>query len=626
MNNFARIAFAAFMALLFFTSSQGEATSCVADWSSSGRPGAAAVRYFGISGVFYGEQDTSGEDTSAFSPDSLEDEKKIEHLAEQSAESEDSPLLDFLASKRADEDWHLELRSRLGGRIQEAAGFRKGLYIGSPLKSYQRVKLRQSRHLSCGILLKKDAGEARFDDFTSANIQVSDVGFLSSLVIGDYVIETGQGLSLWRSTEAGKGAEVILPVKRKASGLKGNFSAGENGFFRGIASDMRFQDFSILLFSSSRARSASLDINGNVTGFSAGCFRTAAEIEKRDNVRELLFGTRCGYLSKTFTWGITLYRTSFSRDLVLDNPPVNQGSRFSMISADYLCSLPYLSFFGEWALAKGVPGGSSGLLISPARGVDIICSFRFYSAGFSNLHGSGFGERNSAEKGFYTGLKLRIFKDLKISSFYDQFNFQEPGVFPSPGNDVLIEAEYNFTSHVELTCRYRRKKKETMKNIPNPSGLLSPLISGEQRHYYRFNAECRLSEGARIRWRFDHLRVESDFFSLRQEGTTCYADLACAPIKPVWANFRISFFGSDSFDAGLSEYESDLAGVLTQPVLFGSGASWHMILKYIPSEVLEISLKYSDCVRDDVKRVGSGPDELPGRRDSRLGFQVDAKF
>jgi hypothetical protein len=49
-------------------------------------------------------------------------------------------------------------------------------------------------------------------------------------------------------------------------------------------------------------------------------------------------------------------------------------------------------------------------------------------------------------------------------------------------------------------------------------------------------------------------------------------------------------------------------------------------VEYQVNENIRLSAKYSDMLRDDVKHMGSGVDELPTNHDDRVSVQADIDF
>jgi hypothetical protein len=79
----------------------------------------------------YGNQDSANAD--------------LESFVEQTTEEEDSQLLDILGQEKSTPEEigfgniSLEIRSRLSQNIQRSSGYNDSKYLGSPLKSYQKI-------------------------------------------------------------------------------------------------------------------------------------------------------------------------------------------------------------------------------------------------------------------------------------------------------------------------------------------------------------------------------------------------------------------------------------------------------------------------------------------------------
>ncbi|MBI4546564.1 MAG: hypothetical protein HY707_01185 [Ignavibacteriae bacterium] len=569
-------------------------------------------------------------DPSTFE-DTSEVEKQFEQLLEQSTQAEDSPIFDVLFGdiRRST----IELRSRIIQDLQRSEGYDNGAYIGSRMKSYQRTKFSYGEHLSGGVLFEKDAGEQRMNDFASGNVMVSNVDALSKVVVGDYLIEAGQGVTLWRGFDVAKGADIVSPVRKAARGLIPYSSSDEHSFLRGIAVEVDFWNVTTQLFYSRRSLSASINDNGTITTlYTAGYFRTETEEAKRGNVSERLFGGRGIYhLSEMNSVGLTFYQTEFSKTLFLDNGKRFNGNRFSMLSTDYHVEYKTTQFFGEWAKVNGVVGGVSGIVMKPSTEVQLIAAYRRYPFEFISLHGLGFGEQlsTSNESGLYLGLRLKLLRSVTFSSYYDQFKFPEPRSnvnFSSKGHDVFSQLEIRPMRRLDVTCRYQHKVAEAGTIIENSNGFEVRVNDAQRRQLVRLNLDYRLTKELRIRGRIERVFFTVSISDRSEKGTMFYHDILFNTMMKLWLNFRVAFFETDSYDARMYEYENDLRGVLSLPALYGRGVRWYLLIRFKLADKIELSAKYSDLLRDDVKRIGSGLDQLPGSHDNRIGVQVDFRF
>ena len=162
--------------------------------------------------------------------------------------------------------------------------------------------------------------------------------------------------------------------------------------------------------------------------------------------------------------------------------------------------------------------------------------------------------------------------------------------------------------------------------IAQQNGSLLMGNGSRRKQQVRINLDYRLSKKIKLRGRFERVMLDAKLSSWSEKGWLFYQDVVFEPSKRWWWNFRLTFFKTDSYDSRVSEYENDLTGVLTIPALYGSGVRWYLLGKLKLSNRFKFSGKYSDYIRDDVKHLGSGLDELPTNHDNRIGVQIDFGF
>jgi hypothetical protein len=554
-----------------------------------------------------------------------------EQLLEQISLDDGSPNLDdVITPHRSNAETTISIRSRIVQSLQQSNGYTGSTYLGSRIKSYQRLKFTQGEHFSAGILFEKDPGEQRLNDFSSMNVTISKMGPADKLVLGDYVIETGQGLALWRGYDFSKGADIVTPGKRDARILVPYISADENAFFRGIAGQVRLGAVQAVIFYSKRSRTASVDTNQHITSFTtSGYFRTSHEQERRDNVSERITGFRAAYhFSDRNMIGVTSYGAVFSNSLLVDNGRKFSGSNYAITSVDYNYGYDAATFFGEWAHTGTTIGGLSGIALTPADAIDVIAVFRDYPYQFTSLHGLGFGERSitSNETGLYIGMHMKANRWLKVNTYYDQYRFPQPTpgvVFPSKGNDFLIQTEWKIAPRSELTIRYQRKISEERFSLTNQNGFQNNVNDLQRTQHIRCNIDYRLNPYVKLRSRIERIYFNANLSQRNEKGMIGFQDFSIKQTERLWWNVRFIFFQTESFDSRIYEYENDLEGVFSLPGLYGRGVRWYVLARYKLAGRLELSLKYADLIRDDVKRLGTGLDELPTNHDNRFGLQID---
>ena len=554
----------------------------------------------------------------------------MDQLLEQASPVEDSPLPDLL-SQESDGGIlqpQLTIRSRIQQTLQKAAGYEKGTYHGSMVKSYHRIRVRGGDHLSAGILFEKDAGEKRFNDFTAGNLTITGIGPARKVILGDFIVEAGEGMALWRGYDLSKGADIISPVQRKERGLVPYLSSDEQNYLSGIAAEFEAGKNSTDIFYSLRSLSASIDSNNHVSGFyTAGYFRTDAEEGKRDDLQERMIGVRNTFHFDKQRIGFTAYKTVFSSGLVLEGERRFEGKEYSLAALDFAFDWFPVGLFGEWAFVNRTMGGISGLVLQPSPVMNLIASLRHYPANLVSLHGLGFGEKFPNEDGLYVGVHIHP-RGMSLTLYYDQYRFPEPipGLhFPSTGSDLFLQLEFIPASlfNVQLRCQRKVSGVRGFEAV-DENGLPLLRVETQRTRRIRLDLEYAPSQQARLRTRFE--RAYFDQSSRQEKGLMIYQDIALKPTAQLRWDFRLVFFQSDSYDSRIYETEKELSGLLALPALYGRGIRWYARLTYQLLEQFEFSAKYSDLLRDDVKRIGSGLDELPGNHDNRIGVQFDLRF
>jgi hypothetical protein len=197
---------------------------------------------------------------------------------------------------------------------------------------------------------------------------------------------------------------------------------------------------------------------------------------------------------------------------------------------------------------------------------------------------------------------------------------------PFAGNDYLLNAECSLTQGTLLAVRYHRKTGTNIRAAFNLYGLEKEFAGTQRKENIRLSLDHKYSNRIALRTRMEYVILRGGSSGGCEEGFLTYQDIVLRPMTGLSINFRVAYCNTDSYASGISEYERDLEGVLTQPILYGSMIRWYTLIRYTVNKNLECSLKYIDAVRDNVKTMGTGLDQLPGNRDARIGAQIDIKL
>ncbi|MFQ5638742.1 MAG: ComEA family DNA-binding protein, partial [bacterium] len=415
--------------------------------------------------------------------------------------------------KRVQLNW----RVRLSDRVDRPKGFRDGTYESSPQKIYQRLTFSVTKNISGGVLLEKDSGEKRLDDLRLfyAKMHLSEkLDFL----LGNYHIETGQGLVLWGPYGFSKSANPIYPVKKRGRGVRGYSTVDENAAFTGGALSFQTGAVHILAFASKSKLDATPATNEIMTSlFPTGFHRNASEKSKKDRVTESVIGGRIRYSTLIgASIGVTYYTSSF--DKTIDSPNLQRnhfsfrGHKNSVGGFDWQWPLRNGLFFGE--AARSSSGGTAviaGVQFDFDK-VQLAILFRDYKKDFHNFHGFGFADRNGKtqnERGYYTGLRYRITPSTTVAGYFDLFSQHWRTFFnplPGEGRDFLSEVEQKFGKKMTLALRYRENKELQSQTFRDSFGREKRELVSEHISRWRLQLDYRISKTLSLRNRVEYSR------------------------------------------------------------------------------------------------------------------------
>ena len=521
---------------------------------------------------------------------------------------------------------NFKLRSRFTNDLQTREGFINKKYEGTKPKVYNRMTLKYSRNYQAGFLAEKDAGESSIDEFKTYYFLISDIGSLHKFVLGDYLVEFGQGLALWSPYGFSKGSDAVYPVKKRDRTLRPYISATESNFLRGAAGTVTINDFSITAFYSKNKMDANIDpVTSDILSVPAdGLHRTETEIEKKNSAEEILWGGRINYTADDFlNLGFMHYRSKYSIKFFPSDVFDLTGDEFNFSSFGYDMIISNINLFGEFVYNGISVASINSVQISVSRDLSFISSIRSYPGNYVSLHGYAFGERSGApsnEFGIYNGAKWRTPIGL-LNFYYDQFKFPFAtftNPLPSEGNEFLADIISEPLNKVKTRIRYRYENKDVTESIDNIKQLVKRL-----RQVIRFELIYYPTNNLRLkgRYEFNNYRIAS--VNVKEDGYLFFQDIRFAPTSNFNFYTRIIFFRTDSFNSAIYEYENDLTGVLSNLAMYGEGIRWYLIIRYRPFTLFTISAKYSETYKPKEKSLSAGNNTINGNVDNRFSIQID---
>lgn len=524
-------------------------------------------------------------------------------------------------------------------------------YLGSPNRYYTRIRAQYGQNVSICLTAEKDAGE-EFGwlpkqktygfDFLSGHLFLRDFGKLKRLAIGDFNLQTGQGLIFSRGLGFGKGSETILAVKRSDLGILPYASVNENQFFRGAAATWGFGDVYVTGFFSRIGRDANIELSDTLnldqltvsTLQTSGLHRTESELEGKRGQLETSCGGRIEYRKPRLRVGGTYFSQQFSYSLALPSDVYRRfdftGNANSLIGVDWDWTFRNMNWFGEVAYSRsGGIGGVSGLLIALDPKVDLSLYGRYFSNTFHSLRGFAFAEsplQPQSEAGLYSGIKLKPWKMWTISGYTDVFRFlwyRYQVDYPSEGYEYLGQVDYQPSKTLKVYFRYRyEEKSRNLSELPANVFLEQPTPYSKQT--FRIHFEQKVQRSLILRTRLETSLYRQD--TLNYTGFMIYQDIVCKLGFKASLSGRFAIYDIENYLARIYAYEHDVYGMFSVPAYNGRGFRFYAMLQFQPIKSMDIWIRYVMSRFPGLSVIGSGLTEVQGNVNDALHLQVRFTF
>lgn len=504
-------------------------------------------------------------------------------------------------------------------------------YLGGAEKMQLRYYFNGLNKIRFGFIAEKDQGEKLFNpattmgvDFFTAHLGINDVGPLKSLVIGDYHLGFGQGLTIYTGSTLGK-RNTGLNVKKYPHILKPNTSSVEYGFMRGFATTFDFRRFEITTFYSSQKKDATItgidSATNEVTSVSniieTGLHRTENETEAKNAIRERVIGGQVAFHGRLFDISAHIVHNWFSARILSNNKAYN---RFTFSGKDNLVLgvspqllLYRMNFFSEISYSKtGGLAVLTGMISSISPRFDLAMIYRHYGKNYQNDYGMAFGEnsKNMNEEGLYVGVMMHLHSKLHISAYADQFTFpwlKSQVNTPSRGKKYFVQARILPNTITNIFIRYKLDVKE--KNAVGQNSFLIQLDK-TWRHSIRIHCDYTMSNTITIRSRVEMITNKQEV-SNPQHGFLLYQDFIYKPENKSYKFYiRYALFDTDSFDERIYAYENDVLYALSVPAYYYRGSRVYLLIHYTLLQKIDFWIKIGQTVYKDRESIGTGPSEI----------------
>ena len=523
-----------------------------------------------------------------------------------------TPLIYFGKSERTQEREKITMRKILfHGQHQVTLNYAEKFgaatdeaYLGSPRKIQLKYAYRYKQRFRIGVAMEKDVGEPFFfnglsDSVRSLVSQYRNAGFdfygfygyasdlritngekggliVKDLALGDYQLSFGQGLTLWSGMSLGK-ASGGSSVMKRAAGVRPKTSAGEGKSFRGVATTLKYRDFYVTAFYSNR-KIDSLQESGH--------HRTLSELERRQTIRQQVFGGHLRYAGPQLEIGFTAYHLRLGTPIELKPSKYNQyyfqGDRLTDFGLDFRWLLNNFVFFGELARSdNGAMAGLIGMTAKPMGYVNFSFLYRNYAKSYQSLFNGAFGEssRGQGEEGVYLGLQCAPAPSWDLLAYCDFFRLTwlTSQVYnPSWGQEYSLKISHQIGKSASM--QFKLKSKTKMKNT-----IDDHVYSHYPIFYTKRSAKLQISYGITDALTFSDNAAYSHYFN--DDGADSRGYMLCHDVsykpngKPYSLTLRYAIFSSDDYNSRISVYENDVLGAFSIPSLSGRGQRIYLLGK-----------------------------------------------
>ena len=552
----------------------------------------------------------------------------------------DLPAFRFKDLKRGDNDLMFTYNRVLqnqSGYAQSDSG--RASYSGAAYHLLTRYRFHYTNRIAASLTTEKDAGEPLFSrsrgfDFYSGNVSYEGEKLIKRVVLGDYSLQFGQGLSMWSGMAFGKGS-LINSVVKSGLGLKPYTSANESSFLRGAAAVVNFNKVEITPFFSYRALDATLtDLPGDSGIVSSirqsGLHRTSAELNAKNNLNQQVGGADIQFSTSSLTVGTTIYSTRFDREFKSDDDFSSgfSGAHQTNFSAYYTFGWRNFYFFGE--VAHSSNRGSAflnGSLISLTPQFSLVLLHRNYQKKYGSFFQQPLSEGSEAsnEKGFYSGVTLTPNRTFEFSAYADLFKFPAPRFnadAPSSGYELFSQVVCTPGKKFRGVFRYRYKNKAENDDQENAINYLEEL----KKHDLRFEFSYRISQAVQLRSRAEAVLCRKGS-GKPETGFLLFQDAIYTPPRSAFSgNFRYAVFNVSAFDARIYAYENDVLYGFSAPAFQNAGLRFYANGRLRVNRQVDVWARYAVTSYARLNEIGSALDKIEGHIKSDFKLQLRMQF
>ena len=476
----------------------------------------------------------------------------------------------------------------------------------SCLKFLQKYQLDwKNYHLT--FLSQKDEGEKDFWDYYSGSLTIFQQNIVKKIILGNYRLALGQGIIFAPKLGISKGGNATRQPMKYFSTIKPYTSTMETYSLFGVAGKIKFGNFQILPFISDYKLDANLD-DGKITSLDIiGFHRTEAEIAKKDNVREKIYGSHISYGDKNQI-GFTALNLEFNLPFADENIRQKQ----EIFGVDFQYNLQNFNFIGEGAISEKRKAILLTLFWEQGEFENLII-FRNYEKYFPTFHGNPFHTSGDFDNecGIYYGISFRPLKRTKLDMYFDIYKFPEQKSLvdmPTYGFDKFLQFEKKWKLS-KMRFTFQQKQYENWRTFSDESKIYQ-----RERNIFRLDWRQKITSSFEIKLRGEFTFHQYKNVDKYDSGILFYQDFKFM-FSPKLTNYiRICQYHTD--DIILYMFENDLNGIMLNSQFNGDGIFVYFLMKYDFGKNFSLQMKLAEKICKEVKL----------ERTEQIKFQIETEF
>lgn len=477
-------------------------------------------------------------------------------------------------------------------------------YLGSPEKILIKARQESRIGINWGLIADKDAGEVLFSnipdtireqikntsfygfDFYSGYIEYNSNKFLKKIILGDFQLTAGQGLSIWSSGYFSDPSNPIQGI-RFGRGIRPNTSSYESGYFRGGGISTRWGKLRVSVFYSNRFQDGLIKEENGFNYFSSfrnsGYHRTINELNSKNTIKIEQYGGCAEVHLARGIIGCSLLQNHLSCNFVKEDTHENilaDNYRDFINSSIYwnYTLINNLVSYGELAFTKEKTTAIiAGLYAVPKPYFDIGLSFRYFSEEYFSISANASRNGNQIpERSVRLCTSIDPIKKLEITAFIEHIHFgwlrQR---LSKPGNNINLRFNLTYDIHPEYYLLLSYAYKEYEQNINSPAAYMDPVMN-HNKYIAKFSLFYNITASVNCKSQF----IFNNISSQNSKGNAFSQELNF-DINSMNSRITASFIGfnTDNYDSRIYVYEKNVLHAFSFPSYSGSGMGAFFLIR-----------------------------------------------